>query len=145
MCKSSLHRECLHCGTTFEVNKYQHSKKFCSDKCCYTHNNNRRSDDPDFKVKSQERWFKKTYGITLEERDAMYASQDGCCAVCGTHMSLERHKPNSAHVDHCHSSGEVLSLLCTSCNTGLGHFGENPVILAKAIQYLTETGKVPTR
>lgn len=136
MCKSSPSRKCLHCGTEFEVNKYQHQKQRCSRAC----NNAGRSYEYQANAK-----FKTLYGITLSERNDMFAEQDGKCLVCDRSMTLDSRKPNSAHVDHCHTTGEVKGLLCSNCNTAAGLLGENPAITAKLTAYLLDTAKVPTR
>ena len=134
-------RECLHCGGDFEPK--QKNSRYCSRKCNNAAAAGRyRKRSPEANTNAH---LKCNYGITVDDRNDMYAEQDGECAICGTHMTLEPHKNHSACVDHCHTTGDVHSLLCNRCNNGLGHFGENPVILAKAIQYLAETGKVPTR
>jgi hypothetical protein len=39
-------------------------------------------------------------------------------------------------VDHCHTTGKVRGLLCSTCNTALGSFQDNPAYLKAAIHYL---------
>lgn len=80
--------------------------------------------------------LRKTYGISLEQRDALFASQDNACAVC---RSKEPGSKRGWHVDHCHTSGEVRGILCCGCNVLLGHARDNPDILAAGIRYLADT------
>ena len=57
--------------------------------------------------------LKARYGITLEDYEAMFARQGGCCVICG----------ESGHklvVDHNHETGKVRALLCHHCNTMIG-------------------------
>ena len=83
--------------------------------------------------------LKKEFGITLDEYNGMLENQGGVCAICG---NPERTRHNNSDrirnlaVDHCHETGKVRGLLCTSCNQGLGNFRDNPDYLAKAISYL---------
>ena len=78
------------------------------------------------------------YGITVEDYDQMLADQDGRCAICGTD------EPGSGNVkwavDHCHDSLKVRGLLCTTCNTGLGYFKDDPQRLRAAAEYLEDRG-----
>ena len=41
-------------------------------------------------------------------------------------------------LDHCHKTGEVRGFLCESCNTGIGRFDDDELILSQAIQWLKE-------
>lgn len=79
--------------------------------------------------------LKKTYGLTPCEVEQMSKDQGGCCAMCGRGFG-DRLKPV---VDHCHSSGKVRSLLCSPCNTALGHF-EKPGFAKAAKEYLSKHG-----
>ena len=88
--------------------------------------------DPHKKAQHTRRaYLKYTYGITQEEYEAMHATQNGVCALCGRPSFRGR-----LAVDHCHSTGAVRELLCNACNTGLGLFQDSPELLAKAIEYL---------
>lgn len=61
--------------------------------------------------------LREKFGITVEQYDRMLAAQDGACAICGkppTRIALA--------VDHCHETGVVRALLCTTCNTMLGAY-----------------------
>ena len=86
-----------------------------------------------YETYSRDRHLKKTYGITLEQYDAMLESQDGECAICGT---CEPGGRGRFHVDHCHSSEEVRGLLCAACNLALGNFKDNIETLLSAVNYL---------
>jgi len=57
------------------------------------------------------------------------ACSRGSCDICG---SLTRR----LYVDHCHATGSVRGLLCTSCNLGLGLFKDRPGILRVAAAYI---------
>lgn len=78
--------------------------------------------------------LKRKYGITSSDVEAMVASQNGVCAICGTREP--RGKTNKWNVDHCHASGSVRGLLCHKCNVGLGRFADNPALLRRAANYL---------
>jgi hypothetical protein len=81
------------------------------------------------------KWMLKSkYGLTPEEYDRMLEAQDGKCAICGS--SDSGRKCCSMPVDHNHVDGSLRQLLCWTCNTGLGLFGEDIDLLASAIDYL---------
>ena len=81
--------------------------------------------------------FKKKYGLTIEDYEAMFASQKGLCAICLKHQSQFRLK---FAVDHCHEKGHVRSLLCGNCNTALGLIKEDPQTLQRMIAYTMRNG-----
>ncbi|MFD0032529.1 endonuclease VII domain-containing protein [Streptomyces sp. NPDC127172] len=102
-----------------------------------------READPEFRAKARARyakWRKENprgtrkwalkyfYGLTLDQWDAMVLAQEGRCAIC--------EQPCELVVDHCHTSGAVRELLCGTCNSGLGHFKDNPAALRAAADYL---------
>ncbi|MFI5814846.1 endonuclease domain-containing protein [Streptomyces sp. NPDC051643] len=102
-----------------------------------------RQADPEFRAKQRARyakwrkafprgarkiWLQNNYGLTLEQWDAMVLAQEGRCAIC--------QEPSELVVDHCHTSGAVRELLCSTCNSGLGHFKDEPARLRAAADYL---------
>lgn len=76
--------------------------------------------------------FKKAYGLTLSEYNAMFTAQDGKCKLC-LGISADGRRLS---VDHCHSTGKVRGLLCNSCNLALGMFKDNTSVLERAIDYV---------
>lgn len=74
----------------------------------------------------------ESYGITVEEFDAMKEEQGGVCKICGG----EANGRGELHIDHCHDTGKVRGLLCSDCNTGLGLFRDNVELMRNAIEYL---------
>lgn len=78
--------------------------------------------------------LKRVYGISVEDYDRLLVKQDGRCAICGD-LPGER----LLDVDHCHQSGAVRGLLCVRCNTSIGKFDDDPVLLRSALTYLSET------
>ncbi len=85
----------------------------------------------DHPEKSVQYQFKKKYGLTLTQHTAMVKRQGGKCAIC--------HKVKKLNVDHCHRTGRIRGLLCTSCNTALGAFGDSIRTVKVALGYLKRT------
>lgn len=73
----------------------------------------------------------RTYGITAEEYAALFAAQDGRCAICRQQRSYR------LNVDHNHKSGAVRGLLCRLCNGRLLTAArDNPETLRRGAEYL---------
>lgn len=81
------------------------------------------------------------YSISLNDAIELLNKQHGLCKICSSSISLKVKAKNGGHVDHCHTTGKVRGILCSQCNTGLGHFKDNVLNLQKAIEYLHETSK----
>ena len=58
----------------------------------------------------------------------MLDDQGGKCAICETQCATER----ELAVDHCHKTGKIRGLLCMRCNTALGAFKDDPLLLERA-------------
>ena len=80
--------------------------------------------------------IRKNYGISMNEFNALVDYQDGKCAIC--FKPLEN-MSRRANIDHDHETGEVRGILCTGCNTGLGHLGDSIKGLERALYYLNNT------
>lgn len=77
----------------------------------------------------------RKFGVTLDQYDALIEAQGGVCAIC---EGPPNGKDDVFHVDHDHQTGMLRGLLCHSCNTSLGHFRDDVVVLQRAIEYLAE-------
>jgi hypothetical protein len=72
------------------------------------------------------------YRLTYDEYARLLTTQAGRCAICLQPSTKEV----ELHVDHDHASDEIRGLLCSSCNTALGSFGDDPKRLTNALAYL---------
>jgi hypothetical protein len=90
-------------------------------------------------VRSKGYNLKRHFGLTLQEYEEMERAQGGACAVCGKpeHVVDKAGRLRNLAVDHCHKTGKIRGLLCTNCNKALGHFKDDPVLLQRAIEYLS--------
>ena len=80
--------------------------------------------------------YKSRYKITVEEYEAIFAKQNGVCAICEKPENLTKDgKLHALAVDHNHETMQVRGLLCMNCNTRLGYF-EGKNILVKLMAYL---------
>jgi len=77
--------------------------------------------------------IRKQYGISMKQFTELLAAQGGGCALCEKPMESIRRRMN---IDHCHETNEVRGILCSGCNTGLGHLGDNIDGLLRAVAYL---------
>lgn len=85
---------------------------------------------PEIKYRRLNAALVRNYGITLEQKDAIFAAQGRRCAICRTETSRKW------EVDHCHSSGAVRGVLCSSSNLMIGHGRDSADVLASAMEYL---------
>jgi hypothetical protein len=127
---------CSKCGISRSVNEFWKDKdrkdglySWCIP-CTKTYKRTKKY----FRTKEQtrEQHLKRTYGLTLEQYDEMFESQNGVCAICGgVNINGKR-----LCVDHNHKTNKVRGLLCHSCNFFIGNSKESIIILRSAINYL---------
>jgi hypothetical protein len=94
------------------------------------------------RTEARKQYFRKKYGITLEQRRAMLEVQNGRCAICACELKLLEgdvspgRGKSKVHVDHDHESGEIRGILCWNCNKALGLMLDDPRRLYEAASYL---------
>ena len=87
---------------------------------------------PEQREARRDHWLQRKYGLDIAGFDALLATQDGHCAICGT----DEPNGNGWHVDHDHETGAVRGILCGGCNTGIGHLRDDPAVLRDAAAYI---------
>lgn len=80
----------------------------------------------------RDKWYKRTYGISWEDKQRMIQSQEGRCMICKESFISEK----TTHVDHDHKTGKIRDILCDTCNNGIGKFKDNIELMQNAINYL---------
>jgi hypothetical protein len=85
-------------------------------------------------VSNRKSHLKRKYGLTLQEFDALLASQGGGCAICG--------RPDADNVDHDHTTGRVRGILCFNCNVAIGQLEDDEDRLAAAMTYVTRNDEL---
>ncbi len=84
--------------------------------------------------------LKFSYGITIEEYEALLLKQNNLCFICQEpETATIKGMIKKLAVDHCHSTKKVRGLLCLNCNMGIGKFKHNPELLRNAALYCEET------
>ena len=127
-------KQCRSCGVEKPFGEYYPRNPDCKVCACIK----RKQDYAANKDKYRDRLFRKNYGIGLDDYNAMFAEQEGCCAICGTHQCTSG---RMLAVDHDHETKHVRGLLCANCNTALGKFHDNQDLLYRAADYLRFTAK----
>ncbi len=97
--------------------------------------------NPKVKISASRRHRLKSYGLAPGDYEAMLASQRGMCAICCT--DTPKGQGGRFHVDHDHKTGKVRGLLCTGCNTGIGHLKDSLTIVQDAAEYLRRHSETP--
>ncbi len=92
---------------------------------------------------SYEGMLKRKYGMTLEDYAYLrHTIQFNACAICCSQLDDNYDdngfKINSAHLDHCHKTGNVRGVLCSSCNHGIGNLKDSYINLIQAAQYIKQ-------
>jgi hypothetical protein len=81
---------------------------------------------------SHARWILRTYGLTIEQYEALYEAQGGVCYLCQRATG----KTRRLAVDHDHATGYVRGLLCKPCNSMLAHLRDDPIAFMRSARYL---------
>ncbi len=105
------------------INKEENNKR----------NRERFHKNPELKRKQRLRPYK----ITQDQFDILMEVSGYKCNICS--LSQKDNKlifKKDLSIDHCHKTGQVRGILCTSCNLGLGYFKDNRSLLNKATKYL---------
>lgn len=83
------------------------------------------------------------YKITIDQYNILSEIQGGVCAICKKPETMRFSKKSPLTrplgVDHCHTTSKVRGLLCSRCNSGIGHLHDNIDLLQSAIEYLKRT------
>lgn len=110
-------RACLTCGTDFTVKRTPGARQFyCTVDCRRLYARLRR------------------HGLTYQRYQEILDAQGGMCALC--EGPWRGWSGQNGHIDHDHKTGRVRGLLCGDCNTAIGRFGDDPVRLRRAAEYL---------
>lgn len=131
-------KRCAGCGEIKPVGEFwRNAAKFDGrvDYCkpCERSRYEAKAGTPEFVRRTRETRLKGVYGITHAEYDGMLERQGGGCAICRQPPPEESYLT----VDHCHNSGRVRGLLCSTCNLGLGAFKDSRALLSSAETYLS--------
>lgn len=87
---------------------------------------------PDRKRAARDYYYRRTFGMSADDFDALLEKQGGGCAICEPKPEREA----SLHVDHHHDTGVIRGILCLGCNQGIGQFQDDPELLERAAAYL---------
>lgn len=129
---------CRDCGATRPLKEFYYKKarkqynSYCKP-CHQIRTKNWYAARPDkLKEVAHKSRIKRSYGLTPEQVAEMSRKQDSLCAICGD-------KPGT-FIDHCHKTGKVRELLCSTCNLGIGQLQDSTRILMAAVAYLEKHG-----
>lgn len=129
---------CKVCGAEKNISDFYAGRKDCKD-CKNAAARKIRIDDPEryerYKRQHNKYLKERRYGITQDQFDQMLVDQNNKCKICKNEFKNSK----DTHIDHCHSTNKVRSLLCNNCNLALGQFMDNTDIMDNAIKYLSNS------
>jgi len=82
--------------------------------------------------------LKKNFNLTESEYDLILERQNGVCAICKEEEKIidgQSKKLKPLSVDHCHKTGKIRGLLCTTCNLGISYFKDEHYLFKAAAEY----------
>lgn len=136
---------CTQCKNEKTENKFSadRTKKYGRNQTCKVCISNWRKKDKEKNPNKYidyefQRSLRRYYGMTVEDYNRKFTSQNGKCAICERH---QRDLTRSLAVDHDRDTKEIRDLLCDNCNPGIGFFKHNSDLLLKAVEYLKKFKK----
>jgi hypothetical protein len=92
---------------------------------------------PERKRAMRDLYYRRNFGVTADDVDALLAGQGGRCAICGGTPT----RAEGWHVDYDHVTGRIRGVLCQRCNHGIGLLDEDPARLRAAADYLESASR----
>jgi hypothetical protein len=146
-------KKCSKCSETktldeFYIRRYKNGKESRQHRCkacqkCWTQLATKRwrLTNPEASKQSDKKTkIKLKYGATTDTIHQLLEDQSNKCKICAEPIWFGApDKRNVPHIDHCHKTGLIRGLLCLTCNTGIGMFGDSPDKLLLAVNYLLTT------
>jgi hypothetical protein len=126
--RGGLHSICRPCTAKYAREKYAENPELHREASLKWYRNNPEK----ARLRRRSHTLKANYGLTIEQFDAMLASQGGRCAIC----RCDEPRGVNWHVDHDHATGKVRAILCHPCNVTLGNVGDSPDLLMAMAAYL---------
>ena len=74
----------------------------------------------------------------IEKHPRPKIGEEFTCPIC--HRKKVRNFQNDVVLDHSHIDGGVRGWVCSSCNTSIGKFYDDPNILQRAIDWIKNKG-----
>jgi endogenous inhibitor of DNA gyrase (YacG/DUF329 family) len=149
-----MQTHCEICGTEVVPSPKQRgggNKKYCSPKCrrksrAMAESSWRKEDtknNPDkWRKMGRVQKLKSTYGMTLEDYDALVKKQEGLCPICQKPLpTIEEENGKHPPVDHNHVTGKPCGVLHNKCNRALGFLQDSSELCRKAAEYLERHGR----
>ena len=138
-CKVEIRRRATRC----EEHARAHALKMARDRMAM-----RAKQDPEMHARKRQQWaMRNHYGLTVDDARAKFEAQGGRCGVCAKPLRFEPGERSGingrAFLDHDHSTGANRDFLCLSCNVGIGYFGDDPIRLRTAADYIERHQDLP--
>ncbi len=143
--KDGLKSHCKKCESEYHAKRYRENDEIKKRNAAWVeanpawHKNWQREDIKNNPDKHRDRRLKRTFGITLEQYNAMFAAQGGRCAICSRHQT---EVTQTLCVDHNHKTGKIRKLLCGPCNHALGLLKEDISAAKMLVKYIKADGRV---
>lgn len=105
---------------------------------CISHYHRKRRESPEELQSERAYRFKRSYGITMAQRQELLKKANFKCEICAIELEHEETKQSyrTCHIDHDHDTNKIRGVLCPNCNRGLGMFKDKIDVLEAALNYL---------
>lgn len=125
-CRRERYHERMASDPAYREHRRELSRKSNATEGHRTRNRERYRADPAVRTAQRHRALKCKFGLSANTYDELLVAQGGGCALCRTPRTGRK----SLAVDHEHATDRVRGLLCWSCNTTLGRYGDTYESLA---------------
>lgn len=116
----------------------EHAKWVAKNRDRVNANQRRWAQSETYRRKAKERLLRIKYGLSLEEYHRKIQQQHGACPICKGPLV------GRVATDHNHATGQVRSILCSSCNRWIGFIENYTALVKPMLRYLKKWNRVGT-